>query len=284
MPPTASAATPAVTAAATAPTAPAGRLLRGLRYAGLAWLLIQGVLTTLLLYPLVGHARRKRLRGRWSRRMLALLGIDLQLDGDAIAPGCLLVANHISWLDVFVINAAAPAAFVSKSEVRGWPLIGWLAARNDTVFLMRGSRGHARIINTQIAEKLDAGHNVAIFPEGTTTDGTHVQHFHAALLQPAIAAQRPVQAIALRYHTHAGHYSAAPAYAGDTTLLQSLAAIVAERSTVATLHVDPPVTTVSAERRTLAADLHGRIASHIAAYSGPRPTARAAHIENNSLS
>jgi 1-acyl-sn-glycerol-3-phosphate acyltransferase len=114
-------------------------------------------------------------------------------------PGALLVANHISWIDIYVINSALPAAFVAKEEVRHWPLIGWLAARNDTVFLRRGSRGHARIINQEIAEILDQEKYVAVFPEGTTTDGTHLLHFHAALIQPALAASRPVLPVAISY-------------------------------------------------------------------------------------
>ena len=95
--------------------------------------------------------------------------------------------------------------------MRNWPVIGWLAARNDTVFLRRGSCGHARIINAEIGAQLDGGRNVAVFPEGTTTDGTRVLHFHAALLQPAIASGHPVQALAIRYLTPDGRHELAPA-------------------------------------------------------------------------
>ena len=148
-------------------------------------------------------------------------------------PGSLLVANHISWVDIFVINALAPSAFISKAEVREWPLIGWLAARNETVFLRRGSRGHARQVNAEIAALLDAGRTVAVFPEGTTTDGSRVLGFHAALLQPALSAGHPVQPVALSYHRPDGSPSRAPAYDGDIRLGECLAAIVAERGLVA---------------------------------------------------
>ncbi|HEX6734672.1 MAG TPA: lysophospholipid acyltransferase family protein, partial [Azonexus sp.] len=120
------------------------------------------------------------------------MGVEVEANLGHSVPGALLVANHISWIDIYVINAALPAAFVSKAEVRGWPLIGWLAARHDTIFLRRGSRGHARLINAEIAEVLGRGQHVAVFPEGTTTDGCSLLHFHAALLQPALAAGRPV--------------------------------------------------------------------------------------------
>lgn len=181
--------------------------------------------------------------------MLALLGVRLQATGATVRADALLVSNHVSWLDIFVINALAPSAFVSKAEVRNWPVIGWLAARNGTVFLRRGSRGHARIINAEIGALLDGGRNVAVFPEGTTTDGTHVLHFHAALLQPAIESGHPVQALAIRYLTPDGRYEPAPAYAGDTSLGQCLARIVATPALVARIDAMPALATANGPAR-----------------------------------
>ena len=148
------------------------------------------------LFRICGDRRRLLLKQTWSAAILDALGIELEADLTHAVPGALLVANHISWVDIFVINAALPSAFVSKEEVRRWPVIGWLAAKNDTVFLRRGSRGHARIINDQIAGILAQGKHVAVFPEGTTSDGRCLLHFHAALLQPALAAGRPVLPVA----------------------------------------------------------------------------------------
>lgn len=193
----------------------------------LALHLVQGLLTVLVVYPGVTKNAQLGLRRRWSARLLAILGVHVNAHGETLQRGCMLIANHISWLDIFVINALVPAAFVAKAEVRAWPLIGWLAAKNDTVFLRRGSRGHARLIGQEIARILDDDRNVTIFPEGTTSDGRSVLHFHAALLQPAIDAGRPVQALALRYRNPDGSYCGAPAYEGETTLMQSLAAILA---------------------------------------------------------
>lgn len=216
--------------------------------------LIQGVLTTALVYPFCRPDTRLALRQRWSRRLLTLLGIQLQIDGPPIAPGCLLVANHISWVDIFVINALAPSAFVSKAEVRAWPIVGWLAARNDTVFLRRGSRGHAKIVNAEIAALLEAGRNVAVFPEGTTTDGSHVLHFHAALLQPAIAAGKPVQPLAISYHAPDGTPSRAPAYVGEVSLVQGFAAIIRAPALIARVRtIEPLATQEGTDRRSLAA-------------------------------
>lgn len=228
-------------------------LLRGWRYLRLGLHVMQGVLTLLLVSPLCAKATQLRLRQRWSQRLLGILGLRLQVDGAQIAPGAMLVANHISWVDIFVINAVAPSAFVSKAEVRNWPVIGWLSAKSDTIFLRRGSRGHARIINAEIAALLDAGRNVAIFPEGTTTDGSHVLHFHAALLQPAIACGHAVQPVALHYCNGDGSYSRAPAYDGDLSLGQCMANIMAARGLVACITAAPPIETAAGiDRRSLA--------------------------------
>ena len=163
------------------------------------------------------------------------------------------MANHVSWLDIFVINAAYPAAFVSKAEIRQWPLFGWLAAKNDTVFLRRGSRGHAKIVNGEIAALLELGRHVALFPEGTTTDGSHVQNFHAALLQPAIDAGAPIQPLALAYRLPDGRYTRAAAYDGDLSLGESIAAIIAEQQIVARVRVAPALQTdETPNRKTLA--------------------------------
>ena len=175
-------------------------------------------------------------------------------------PGSLIVANHISWLDIYALNAARPMVFVAKAEVRHWPLIGWLAANTDTVFLRRGSCGHARRVNAQIDGLLNAGRDVAIFPEGTTTDGTHLLNFHSALLQPAVDARRPVQPVALSYHDANGHRSLAPAYAGETTMHECLDAILACRSLTVRLRATPPIASQTKSRRELAHEAQYAIA------------------------
>ncbi|NMF90647.1 lysophospholipid acyltransferase family protein [Aromatoleum petrolei] len=210
------------------------------------------MLTVLTVYPLTEKSTHRQLRGRWSQHLLAILGIELRTRGVAVQPSCMLVANHISWLDIFVINAIAPSAFVSKAEVRAWPLIGWLAAKNETVFLRRGSRGHAKIVNAEIGALLDAGRNVALFPEGTTTDGSHVLHFHAALLQPAIESGHAIQPMAISYHHPDGSPSRAAAYDGDLTLGQCIANIIATQGLVAGLHVGASLDSQGVHRRELA--------------------------------
>ena len=173
-----------------------GRLRSTFRLSGVALHLGYGLCIATLLYPLLPHSSRKQLQQRWSNRLLGILGVNLQVSGTTCRHG-LLVANHVSWLDVFVISSIAPATFVCKSEVRHWPLIGLLCARTDTVFLERGSRTAAQRVNQTLAGKLRNGEQVAVFPEGTTSPGVSLLAFRAALLQSAIDAETDVQPLAL---------------------------------------------------------------------------------------
>lgn len=218
----------------------------------MALLLISGAIVALTLFPLCGDRRRLALKQSWSAALLDALGVSVDADLTQAVPGAMIVANHISWIDIFVINAALPSAFVSKEEVRHWPIIGWLAAKNDTVFLRRGSRGHAKIINEQVAGILAQGKLVAVFPEGTTTDGRSLLHFHAALLQPALVAGRPVLPVALSYWEVDGSRSLAPRYDGDISLGQCTQAMLSRRRIIARLQVMPPCGLQGEDRRQVA--------------------------------
>lgn len=230
---------------------------------------MRGVVTSALVFPFLSVARRGRIRQRWSRRLLRILGIELVVSGTPLIERGLLVANHVSWVDIFVVNALTPAAFVSKADVRQWPVIGWLAAVNETVFLRRGSRGHARVINDEIAERMQDGRHVALFPEGTTTDGSHVLHFHAALLQPAILTEHPIQPVALRYRTPEGEFTRAAAYDGDVTMGESMASIIGTERIIVSLALLPAIDTVGAQRRDIALAAHAAIADQICGVTHP---------------
>jgi 1-acyl-sn-glycerol-3-phosphate acyltransferase len=211
-----------------------------------------GMATAALVYPCIGRSRQLWLKRRWSRQLLGMLGVRLHAD-TALPPGpALLVANHISWLDIFAINALAPAAFVCKADVRAWPFIGWLCERTETVFMPRGSRIAARLAGEAVAERLRQGWLVAVFPEGTTSDGSGVLPFRGALLQGAVDAGCRVQPVALRYMGKNGLASAAVAYCDDTTLMQSLVRIVSTPGLQARLDILAPMEGNGAERRELA--------------------------------
>jgi len=228
-----------------------------------------------LVYPWVSLGLRRALKRRWSGQLLAALGVRLQKVGaggtgqpgavPAGKPGSggLIVANHISWLDIYVINALEPAAFVSKDDVRGWPLIGWLSARTETIFLERGSRAAVQRTRETITGQLAAGTRVAVFPEGTTTGGDRVLPFHAALFQSAIDAQVPVVPVALRYLDAAGQPCRAPAYDGDITLWQSMRSIARAGGLSAQVRMLAPLDSTATDRRHLSARTHHAIAWHL---------------------
>lgn len=211
----------------------------------------------LFVFPLASEPLRLTLKARWSRQLLAAFGIRLEVEGQPAESG-LLVANHISWLDIFAINAVAPSAFVSKDDVRQWPLIGWWAAGADTLFLERGSRSAALRTKRSIAEYLCRRRRVCVFPEGTTGFGATVMPFHGALFQSAIDAGAPVLPTMLRY-TERGRYSPAPAYVGDTPLVATFLAIARARRLVVQIVFLSGLDTVAVDRRHLAATAHRAI-------------------------
>lgn len=140
----------------------------------------------------------------------------------------MLVANHVSWLDIFVIDAVVPARFVAKSEIRSWPVFGWLSERVGTIFIERARRHDTARVNALVADALGAGDVFVVFPEGTTTDGTEVLKFHASLLAPALTAGAAVQPVAIRYERDDGTLCVAAAYVGDASLWDALIAMSGE--------------------------------------------------------
>ncbi|MBS1198984.1 MAG: lyso-ornithine lipid acyltransferase [Proteobacteria bacterium] len=227
-------------------------LVRALRLLRVGLLILSGVATAVFLYPLLNEKARARRKQRWSQVLLDILGVRVEADLGHVIPGSLIVANHISWLDIFVIGAVLPAAFVSKAEVRNWPILGWLAAINETIFLRRCSHGHARLINAEIGEKLLAGKHVVVFPEGTTTDGLRLLSFHGALLQPALTAGRPVVPLALSYWEADGERSLVPRYDGDISFGECLNSILSRRCLRARLQSLPVLGVAGEDRRTVA--------------------------------
>src|SRR6185295_16037591 len=137
--------------------------------------------------------------GWWNARLLRLLGIALHSSGTPRQGATLIVANHVSWLDILAINAVHPCRFVSKADVRHWPLIGWLVACGGTLFIERERKRDALRVVHQVADALRQGQTLAVFPEGTTSDGHGLLPFHANLLQAAVATSTPVQPVALRF-------------------------------------------------------------------------------------
>ncbi|WP_206951392.1 lysophospholipid acyltransferase family protein [Trinickia acidisoli] len=216
-------------------------------------------------FPRLTAARRVEINRIWSLKLLELVGMRLVVHNDAarLDQRTLVVGNHISWIDIYVINAWRPTPFVSKAEVRAWPVIGWLAAQLDTVFLQREKRRDAKRIMHELATRLEAGGCVCMFPEGTTSDGLALLPFHSNLFQAALAAQCAVQPICLLYEDSQGRQSTAPAYVGDTSLLESLDTLLRNGPVTAHLYVGEPIAPVG-DRRELAAQARQVVAAGLA--------------------
>jgi 1-acyl-sn-glycerol-3-phosphate acyltransferase len=225
-----------------------------------------GVLTVLLRFGALDEQGKRQRVQAWSLRLLERLGVTLAVRGLPKPGAKLVVVNHISWLDIAAVHAVIPEArFVSKADVKHWPVLGAMVAGAGTLFIEREKKRDALRVVHQMAEALKAGDTVAVFPEGTTADGHALLPFHANLLQAAIATETPIQAVALRFSDALGPVSKAAEFLGETTLLQSIWRIAGARGLVVSVAVLPPQGTAHADRRALAEALRQEIAQAMAA-------------------
>ena len=230
-------------------------LRRWVRVGRLALHLLRGVLTAALFFPFQDPERRSGEIERWSLALLTLLGVRLAVQG--VPPSkhmrpIMLVANHVSWLDIFAIDAVVPSRFVAKSEVRSWPVMGWLCERVGTLFIERARRHDTLRINEKAGAALRAGDVFAVFPEATTSDGSTVLKFHASLLAPALEAGAAIQPVALRFERSDGSLCTEAAYDGEKSAWDTLMGITSQREIVARLWFLPPIAPEQNHRRDLA--------------------------------
>lgn len=225
---------------------------------------LHGLAVVLLRFPsLPRAARHERIRW-WSAKLLRVMGIALRVDGTPRPGAKLLVANHVSWLDIAAIHAVVPEArFVSKADVRHWPVVHRLVDSAGTLYIEREKKRDALRVVHHMAEALQAGDTVAVFPEGTTGDGRTLLPFHANLLQAAVASATPVQPVVLRFFDAEHPVSPAAEFLGDTTLAQSLWRLVCARGLGVEVRILPAQATDHADRRALAERLRETIAAEL---------------------
>jgi 1-acyl-sn-glycerol-3-phosphate acyltransferase len=257
-------------------TAAASRARQSGRFVALLGALVLGALLVPVLVMLPGPARHAAAR-TWARGVLRSVGVRLVARGRLPRRRALLVANHISWLDIVAILAVSPARLVAKHEVRRWPLVGAMAAAGGTIFVDRSRPRQLPKTVAEAAAALRGGGVVAVFPEGTTRCGAGGAHgrgpacgFRPAMFQAAIDAGAVVVPLALGYHTRQDlNGTTAAAFIGEESLWASLRRVVAVSDLVVTVAASPAVhPDVSATRRGLA-----RIAE--SAVWGPRPVVTA---------
>jgi len=247
--------------------------------------LLLGLAIVYGVFPFCSLPARNRINRWWSGWLVRLCGarlrisgtpLDAQLAATGLAPGSrgrLLLANHVSWIDIFAINAALPGRFVAKSEIGRWPLLGALVTRAGTLYIERGRRHAVAGANDRVHAHLRAGESIVVFPEGTTGRGDDLLPFHSNLLAPALQGGAEVWPVVLRY-TERGAFSDAAAFVGELSLVASLGKVlVAERMEIEVAFLTALDAAAYDNRHALARDARAVMLAHIVTRSGDAQSA-----------
>jgi 1-acyl-sn-glycerol-3-phosphate acyltransferase len=223
--------------------------------------LLRYVAQVILVFPRLTKAGRHRRVQAWARTLLKRLDVELKVVGAPPRQGpLLLVSNHISWVDILALHAACQCRLVAKSDVKQWPVIGTLATGGGTLYVQRESRRDAMRVVDQMAQALQDGDILAVFPEGTTSDGDSVLPFHGNLVQAAISANAPVQPVALQFvHGRSGRPRRDVTYMGDESLVGSIWRTLCARDLCAVLVFGTPQRADGRDRRAWAQELRREI-------------------------
>ena len=250
---------------------PTALITRALRVTRMALHVAHGLVTVALIFPRATQERRDRLLRAWGHRLLGNFGVVQRVDKppgfDVQAGRRLYVGNHISWLDIYALQAITAARFVAKAEIAAWPVLGRLIRLAGTVFIERRKRSDTRRINQTIVAHLRAGEAIAVFPEGTTSDGRDVIKFHGNLLQAAIDAEAEIVPFCLRYLDERGHYSDAAAFIGEMTMRDSVLRVLRERRLVCELTFFAPLKVDGRSRRELARVVESMVRERLRGHS-----------------
>ncbi|MEO7728960.1 MAG: lysophospholipid acyltransferase family protein [Burkholderiales bacterium] len=249
-----------------------------LRVLRLAWHVARALAIAVAVLPFLSDTQRRVRVHRFSRDLLALLAVRVKVSG--IPPRAedlpaMIVANHISWLDIFAINTVYTTRFIAKAEIRRWPVIGWLCAQGGTLFIERTQRLHTARINEHVVAAMREGSSFTVFPEGKVTTGDGVLPFHASLLQPALACGARLFPVALRYTRVDGSLCSEADYEGEKTLLESLRLMLTQPEIHVHLQFLPPLASAGRHRRELAHEAGRAIA---AALNLPAPQRRTGKV------
>ena len=219
-----------------------------------------------LMLPLANKSVKLRLISWWCRHLLSAFNIRIQYTGDIpqnphALKNTMVIVNHISWADIHVITSLVPVRFIAKYEISTWPVFGYLATKANALFIDRAKRQDAaKTVITAVAS-LQAGDNICLFPEGTTTDGTQIKPFKSSLIQAAIDAQSTIIPAVIYYPLADGSVNTEISYAGETTLPESMNLVLSQKNPNVVLHFLPPISpenaaNLYADRRALTAQLH----------------------------
>ena len=231
------------------------RVLRAIRWFRLLTHVAVGLIAVGVVFPRVSARRRATITGWWARKVLRILNILLSIHGARprrSAHNLIVAANHISWVDIFVINAAQPSRFIAKAEIRDWPIAGWLADKAGTIFIRRTRRSDTAKINETMHNVLAEGATIGFFPEGTTTSGDKLLKFHTSLFEPAVANAATIAPAAIRYRASDGEPPDAVVFVDELSFAESVALIISEKSMIAEITFAPQIEAAGLSRRQLA--------------------------------
>lgn len=216
------------------------------------------------LFPRASSARKRALVQWWSAKLMRIVGVEVRPEGEPqgeTEAGAMIAANHVSWLDIFVVSSVRPTRFIAKSEIRDWPIAGWIVERSGTLFIRRERRRDTARINELVRAALAEGDRVGLFPEGFTTEGDRLLAFHSSLFEPAVANSAHVHPCAIRYEHADGSRCRAIAYVGETSFMESLGLVIRNRGVVARIGFAPVVETAGRGRREVAAEAQAAVAT-----------------------
>lgn len=198
----------------------------------------------------------------WGKLTIKLFSIEVRLQGIPPKPPFFLVSNHLSYLDIPIYSAFTDTTFVSKSEIKSWPIVGFMAKTLGILFINRNKRSDVKRVNNLIAENLNDQQGVVLFPEGTTSPGLEVLRFRPSLLQHAAESDIPVSYSSLRYETTKDDL---PAYKsvcwwGNKNLLKHLYFLSKNRKVFVDIRFGDETVT-NDDRKLLATELHKKVST-----------------------
>ncbi|MBF5040351.1 1-acyl-sn-glycerol-3-phosphate acyltransferase [Methylophilus sp. 13] len=227
---------------------------------------LTGLTLATLVLPVCGRRGREQLIRWWCAKLLRCFNLQLSVSGVRPAPQSkhvLFVANHISWSDIHALNSLIPVRFVAKVEIKDWPVFGYLVKKSGTIFINRTRQRDAARVLKVVTQAMKLGDNLCVFPEGTTTDGQQVLPFKSSLIQAAIDAEATVIPIAIHYPMPDGSPNLAAAYAGETSMIESMLSFLNMQSPKVHLHFCTPIEARLLDRQTLASQARNEIMARL---------------------
>jgi 1-acyl-sn-glycerol-3-phosphate acyltransferase len=251
---------------------PTNKVIRYFRVGRIIAHTLLGLTIASVVLPLCKASYRARLIRWWCQNLLAAFNLKVSSHGhipaqNAQLTSTMFIANHISWSDIHAINSIITLRFIAKSDIINWPVFGYLVNRANTLFIDRSSKRDAKRTIDVAVQSLLAGDNLCLFPEGTTSDGTVLYPFKSSLIQAAIEAKATIYPIAIRYPHPDDGVNTDVAYAGETTLIQSMQKILSQKQAVIELHFLKPIPAeevAKQDRRELTLHIETLIRQHLA--------------------